>query len=119
MAGLVRVSSSSKSKAVAGAIAGIVRADGRAEIQAIGAGAISQAVKAMAIARSYLKDDAIQLVFVPSFYTVDIDGEIHTAMHFAVHHWQESRSEGSLPVALLVQKHGESTGHLAASAGTA
>ncbi len=85
MADLVRVSSQSRSTAVAGAIAGIMRQEGHAEVQAIGAPAVNQAIKAITIARLYLEQDQINLVVVPSFHAVQIGGEERTAMHFAVH----------------------------------
>jgi stage V sporulation protein S len=84
MADLVRVSSQSRSTSVAGAIAGIMRDDGYLEVQAIGAPAVNQAVKAITIARGYLVQDHIDLMIVPSFHLVDIDGQERTAIHFAV-----------------------------------
>jgi stage V sporulation protein S len=84
MADLVRVSSQSRSTSVAGAIAGIMRDDGYVEVQAIGAPAVNQAVKAITIARGYLVQDNIDLAIVPSFHEVDIDGQERTAIHFAV-----------------------------------
>jgi stage V sporulation protein S len=84
MADLVRVSSQSRSTAVAGAIAGIMREEGYAEVQAIGAPAVNQAIKAITIARTYLEQDDIDLVVVPSFHAVEIAGQERTAIHFAV-----------------------------------
>ena len=84
MANLLRVSSQSNAAAVAGAIAGVMRDDGYAELQAIGASAVNQAVKAITIARNYLVRDNVDLVAVPAFQTVEIDGRERTAMHFAV-----------------------------------
>ena len=60
---------------VAGAIAGVVRESGRAEVQAIGAGAANQAIKAVAIARDYLAETGINAVCLPSFIDVVIDDE--------------------------------------------
>lgn len=88
MAELVRVSSHSRSTAVAGAIAGIMREDGFAEVQAIGAPAVNQAVKAITIARLYLERDQIDLMIVPSFHEVEIEGQERTAVHFAVYRRQ-------------------------------
>lgn len=85
MADLVRVSSHSRSTAVAGAIAGIMREEGYVEVQAIGAPAVNQAIKAITIARLYLEQDQVDLMVVPSFHAVDIGGEERTAIHFAVH----------------------------------
>ncbi len=81
---IIKVSARSRSTAVAGAIAGVVREYGYADIQAIGAGAVNQAVKAMAIARGYLDRDEIDVVFTPQFTEVDIDGQERTAVRFSV-----------------------------------
>lgn len=78
--GALKVSARSRPSAVAGAIAGVVRENGRAEVQAIGAGATNQAVKAVAIAREYLRETGIEAVCLPSFIDVAIDGEDRTAM---------------------------------------
>ena len=84
MAELIRVSAQSRSTAVAGAIAGVMREHGYAEVQAIGASAVNQAVKAIAIARGYLVEDHFDLAVVPSFIEVDIDGNERTAVRIAV-----------------------------------
>jgi stage V sporulation protein S len=84
MAELIRVSAQSRSTAVAGAIAGVMREQGYAEIQAIGASAINQAIKAVTIARSYLEQDNFDLAMVPSFTEVDIDGHERTALRMAI-----------------------------------
>jgi stage V sporulation protein S len=81
---IIKVSARSRSTAVAGAIAGVIRQHERAEVQAIGAGAVNQAVKALAIARGYLERDAIELVCTPYFTEVDIDGSERTAVRFRV-----------------------------------
>ena len=81
---VIKVSAQSRTSSVAGAVAGIVREHGRATVQAIGAGAVNQAVKAMAIARGYLLLDGINVVIIPSFSDVDIDGAERTAVRFAV-----------------------------------
>jgi stage V sporulation protein S len=80
MADLIRVASGSKSTAVAGAIAGIVREHGTAEVQAIGAGAVNQALKAAAIARGFLLLDGIDIVYIPTFQDVEIGGQQRTAL---------------------------------------
>src|SRR5690349_9657233 len=72
-ADVIKVSAKSRSTAVAGAIAGVIRERRYAEVQAIGAGAVNQAVKALAIARGYLDRDAIDIVFTPYFTEVTID----------------------------------------------
>jgi stage V sporulation protein S len=84
MAELIKVSAQSRSTAVAGAIAGVMREQGYAEIQAIGASAINQAIKAVTIARSYLEQDNMDLAVVPSFTEVDIDGSERTAIRLAI-----------------------------------
>ena len=81
---IIRVAAKSRSTAVAGAIAGIVRESGRAEVQAIGAGAVNQAVKAVAIARGYLELDGIDVVCIPEFVEVEIDGQERTAVKLSV-----------------------------------
>ncbi len=81
---VIKVSAKSRSTAVAGAIAGVIREHRHAEVQAIGAGAVNQAVKALAIARGYLNRDDIDIVFVPYFTEVDIEGQERTAVRFSV-----------------------------------
>jgi stage V sporulation protein S len=81
---LVKVAANSRSTSVAGAIAGIIRERGRVDVQAIGAGAVNQAVKAIAIARGYLELDNIEIACLPSFTEVLIDGRERTAMRLAV-----------------------------------
>lgn len=81
---MIKVSASSRTAAVAGAIAGVVREFKRAEVQAIGAGAVNQAVKALALATGYLKNDNIQIVCVPEFADVTIDEKVRTAIKFVV-----------------------------------
>ena len=81
---VIKVAARSRSTAVAGAIAGVVRERGRAEVQAIGAGAVNQAVKAAAIARGYLNLDGIDVVCIPSFVEVDIEGQERTAVRLSI-----------------------------------
>jgi len=81
---LLRVSVNSNPKAIAGAIAGIVRETGSAELQAVGAGAVNQAVKSIAIARGYVAPNGFDLTAVPAFSEVDIEGEMRTAIRFVV-----------------------------------
>ena len=80
----LKVSASSRPSAVAGAIAGIVRERGQAEVQAIGAGAINQAVKAVAIARGYLAPQGIDLICIPAFIDVVVDDAERTAIRLLV-----------------------------------
>ena len=81
---VLRVSSKSNPNLVAGALAGVIREEGGAELQAIGAGAINQTMKAIAISRSYMALSGVDIVCIPAFTTVDIDGEERTAMKFIV-----------------------------------
>ena len=83
-ADVIKVSATSRSTAVAGAIAGVMREHHFAEVQAIGAGAVNQAVKALAIARGYLDGDGIDIICTPQFMEVDIDGQERTAVRFTV-----------------------------------
>lgn len=82
--GSLKVSAKSNPNAVAGALAALMREGQPAELQAIGAGAINQAVKAVAIARSYLKGSGIDVVCTPSFITVTIAEEERTGIALAV-----------------------------------
>jgi len=84
MVDTIKVSAKSRSTAVAGAIAGVIREHKRADVQAIGAGAVNQAVKAIAIARGYLERDGLDIVCTPVFVEVDVGGEERTAVKFAV-----------------------------------
>lgn len=81
---VLKVSSRSKPTSVAGALAGVIRDKGYVEVQAIGAGAVNQAIKAIAIARGYVAPSGLDLVFTPSFVDVDIDGEERTAIKLTV-----------------------------------
>jgi stage V sporulation protein S len=80
----LRVSAQSRPNAVAGAIAALLRLDGTVEMQAIGPHAVNQAVKSLAIARSYLVQDALDLAVSPGFVKLELHEEERTAMHFAV-----------------------------------
>lgn len=81
---VLRVSASSRSAAVAGAIAGVIREQGRAEVQAIGAGAVNQATKAVAIARGYLALEGFDIICIPAFANISIDDQERTAIKFIV-----------------------------------
>jgi len=82
--GIIRVADRSRSSSVAGAIAGTIRESGRAEVQAIGAGAVNQAVKAIVIARGYLAQDGFDVICIPTFTEVDIEGQERTALKMIV-----------------------------------
>jgi stage V sporulation protein S len=81
---IIKVSSESRTSAVAGAIAGVVREQSRADVQAIGAGAVNQAIKAIAIARGYLQEDGLDVICMPEFTSVDIDGKERTAIRLVI-----------------------------------
>jgi stage V sporulation protein S len=81
---MIKVSANSRTSAVAGAIAGVVRENKRAEVQAIGAGAVNQAMKALVLAVGYLKVDGIHIVCVPEFADVTIDDKVRTAVKLVI-----------------------------------
>jgi stage V sporulation protein S len=81
---ILRVSTGSNPTAVAGAVAGAIRNHGTAHVQVVGAGALNQAVKAVAIAQGYLDDGELELVCVPHFADIEIDGEARTAIRLDV-----------------------------------
>lgn len=81
---VLKVSADSKPKAVAGAVAAVLREKGMVELQAIGAGAVNQAVKAIAISRGFVAPNGIDLIAIPAFTKVEIDGEERTAIRFLV-----------------------------------
>lgn len=81
---MIKVSANSRTSAVAGAIAGIVREHHRAEVQAIGAGAVNQAVKALVLATGYLRDDGIFVTCVPEFADVTIEDKVRTAIKLVI-----------------------------------
>lgn len=81
---LLKVSAKSNPNMVAGAIAGILRENRDVELQAIGAGSVNQAVKAVAVARVFLADDGISIGIVPCFTEVTVGEESRTAMRFEI-----------------------------------
>ena len=81
---ILKVSAGSSPKSVAGALAAVVREKSCAEIQAVGAGAVNQSIKAIAIARGYVAPNGINLVCIPAFSEIQIDGEERTAIRFIV-----------------------------------
>ena len=81
---VLRVSATSPTRALAGCIAGVVREQGRAEMQAIGAAAVNQAVKAAAIAREFLVHDGLDIVLIPSFTRVMIGDQEKSALRLVV-----------------------------------
>lgn len=81
---ILKVSAKSSPNSVAGAIAGLVKEVDRAEMQAIGAGALNQAIKAIAIARGFVAPSGKNLVCIPAFTDIVIDGEERTAIKLIV-----------------------------------
>jgi stage V sporulation protein S len=81
---VLKVSAKSNPNSVAGALAGVLRERGAAEIQAIGAGALNQAVKAVAIARGFVAPSGVDLICIPAFTDIVIDGEERTAIKLIV-----------------------------------
>ena len=81
---VLKVSSKSSPSSVAGAMAGVVRQYGAVEVQVVGAGALNQAIKAVAIARGYLAPSGIDIVCIPTFVDVEIDGESRTALRLLI-----------------------------------
>lgn len=81
---ILKVSSKSNPVSVAGAIAGIIREKQNVEVQGIGAGAVNQALKSIAVARGYLAPSGIDIVCIPAFSSVEVDGESKTAMKLIV-----------------------------------
>lgn len=81
---VLKVKANSRTAAVAGAIAGVIREHNRAEVQAIGAGAVNQAIKAIILARRYLDEEGVSIGTIPEFVDVDIDGKIRTAVKLVV-----------------------------------
>src|SRR5258706_12727167 len=89
---VLKVSATSKPVAVAGAIAGVIRSKGRVEVQAIGAGGINQAVRAIAISRGYVAPGARDLVCIPAFIDICTAGEARTGIRRRVESRQSERS---------------------------
>lgn len=81
---VLKVRSQSDPNKVAGALAGTIREKGRAELQTIGAGALNQAIKSIAIARGFLAPSGIDLVCFPAFVDVEVDGAERTAIRLFV-----------------------------------
>ena len=81
---VIKVKAVSRTAAVAGAIAGVMREQKHAEVQAIGAGAVNQAVKALVLAKNFLVQDGIDIVFIPEFVNIEIDDKVRTAIKFVV-----------------------------------
>ncbi len=82
---VLKISSKSNPNSVAGAIAGLIKeSQKKAEMQAIGAGALNQAVKAVAIARGFVAPAGVDLVCIPAFAEVEVEGEDRTGIKLIV-----------------------------------
>lgn len=81
---VLKISAKSNPNSIAGALAGVIREKGIAEMQSIGAGALNQAVKAVAIARGFVAPSGIELICIPAFTDIVIDGEERTAIKLIV-----------------------------------
>ena len=81
---VLKVSSKSSPNSVAGALAGVLRENGTAELQVIGAGALNQAIKAIAIARGFVAPSGLDLICVPAFADIRIDGEERTGIKLLI-----------------------------------
>ena len=81
---VLKISSKSNPNSVAGAIAGLVKESTRAEMQAIGAGALNQAIKAVAIARGFVAPSGVDLVCIPAFGEVQLEGPDRTGIKLII-----------------------------------
>lgn len=81
---ILKVSSKSNPNSVAGAIANVFREKGSVEVQAVGAGALNQAIKAIAVARGFVAPTGINLICIPAFQNIVIDNEERTAIRLIV-----------------------------------
>jgi stage V sporulation protein S len=93
----LKVSTRSNPNSVAGAMAGVIRHAGVVEVQVVGAGALNQAIKAVAIARGYVAASGVDLVCIPTFADIVIDGERRTAMRLSIED-RAHRSASDLPL---------------------
>jgi stage V sporulation protein S len=93
---VLKVSSKSNPNSVAGALAGVLRQCGAVEVQVVGAGALNQAVKAIAIARGFVAPSNIDLVCIPTFADIEIDGQSRTAIRLAVEDRAHRQASGEL-----------------------
>ena len=109
---VLKVSSRSNPNAVAGAMAGVIRQAGTVEVQTVGAGALNQAVKALAIARGYVAEAGIDLVCVPTFADIEIDGERRTAIRLHIDDRQHRMPDPNLlaEVPIVLDGHSDFVG---------
>ena len=117
MVEILKVSSKSNPNSVAGALAGVVRGAGSVEMQVVGAGALNQAVKALAIARNYVANSGMDLACRPTFADIFIDGEERTAIRLLVEKFApRTRAEQPSP-APAIAREDDGTGPIPAAAG--
>ncbi len=100
----LKVSTRSNPNSVAGAMAGVVRSQGAVEVQVVGAGALNQAIKAVAIARGYVAGGGIDLVCVPEFADITINGERRTAIRLRIEDRARSGPEGEVVEVLALDE---------------
>ena len=105
---VLKVSSKSNPNSCAGALAGVIRHAGMAELQVVGAGALNQAIKAVAIARGFLASSGLDLVCVPAFADIEIEGQSRTAIRLLVED-RDHRHLATPGVGQGVARHGRST----------
>lgn len=86
---VLKVATKSNPNSVAGAIAGIINEKGYVELQVVGAGALNQAVKAIAISRGYVAPSGINLICTPAFLDIEINGEERTAIKFIIEPYEK------------------------------
>ena len=117
---VLKVSSKSNPNSCAGAMAGVIRQAGAVEVQVVGAGALNQAIKAIAIARGYLAPAGIDLVCVPSFRDIEIDGESRTAIRLLIEDREHRMPDPTVAVTLTSSDHArrDTNGNRAAVRGT-
>ena len=89
----LKVSAKSNPNSVAGAVAGALRQAGAVEVQVVGAGALNQAIKAVAIARGFVAASGIDLICIPTFADIEIDGERRTAIRLSVEDRKHARAD--------------------------
>ncbi len=110
MVEVLKVSSKSNPNSVAGALAGVLRQTGAVEVQVVGAGALNQAIKAIAIARGFVAPSNLDLVCIPTFADILIDGQSRTAIRLAVEDRARRKPEP------LTEVRGAATDGIAATA---
>ena len=103
----LKVSTKSNPNSVAGAMAGVLRQEGSVEVQVVGAGALNQAIKAVAIARGYVAAGGIDLVCIPTFADIEIDGERRTAIRLIIEDRLRRPIEAGVEIEVDLHERGE------------